>query len=542
MLLNKEWLVKRRYILSLGVCSFVFLFVLTYNVPFFWDDILFLDGVFSHSYRELIIQTLTLGTHNFSHPGLPLTLMLLKMVGFISSIDPLWFRVLHALFFGATIIFLFLFLQVFNISEKRAFIITGVTMFSYPLFLVTFFISQAEIYGFAFQYAGLFLFFHTFFNQSLLSKKRFYLQLAFSALLFFIMLKLFSPLYFLIPALFLFILIYDYKMVKSYVLFFLLLFAVYFPLNLGVIYGEVGLYSLSTANIKHILSLGMTSSFFSFNNLYYKTLPELLTPFGFIILLGLALLGACYTSKTIRTKLFEERPVFDEREKAFILISFLNIVFNLLLLFAVYDPATRYISFIIIPLVSLLVFFLFKVKDIILRRYKLIATVFIICLLIVTMYNIGLLTLFRFTWGSAFIGMDKVSSFIEQLPDDKKILFYYSGTPADEYAPIIIINGTFVKRNNTKIVEKYWQEPVNKTEFAMMSKQEQGTVYIVKRESSFGRTSYPAYNFTEPEFTLVTTIKGENSFIDIFFLRIMHLLHISYNFNMFYVYKWNSNE
>ncbi len=538
MFLNKQWVVKQGYTISLGVCSFVFLLVLTYNIPFFWDDALFLEGTFSQSYQQLLIQTFTLGTHNFSHPGIPLTILLLKVIGFISRIDPLWFRILHALFFAATIIFLFLFLQVFNISKKRAGIITGIVIFSYPLFLVTFFILQAGIYGFAFQYAGLLLFFHTFFNQEMLSKKRFYSQLALCALLFFIMLKLFSPSYFLIPALFLFILISDYKKIKQYVLFFLFLFAVYFPLTSSVINGKIGSYSLSARNIEYILSLGNTSSFFSFNNLYYKTLPEILTPFGFIIIFGLILLGVCYMSKTIRTKLFEERQVFDKKEKAFILISLLIIGFNLLLLFAVYDPATTYISFIIIPLLSLIVFFIFKVKDIILRRYKVITTVFIICILIITMYNIGLLILFRFTWGGAFIGMDKASTFIEQLPDDKRVLFYYSSTPADEYSPLMIINGRFVKKNQTIIIEKHLQESVNESEFSAVAEKDQAVVYIVKRESSFGKSSYPVYNFTEPKFTLVTTIKGENSFIDKVFLTASKTIELSYDFNTFYIYKW----
>ena len=53
--------------------------------------------------------------------------------------------------------------------------------------------------------------------------------------------------------------------------------------------------------------------------------------------------------------------------------------------------------------------------------------------------NLGYVTLFRATWGSSFIGMDKVSEFIlnSDLSKDKNsILFYHASSVAPEYVAV----------------------------------------------------------------------------------------------------------
>ncbi len=529
-------------VLAIGVFFFLYMLLLTYNLPYFWEDLLFLEGAYSQPTSALLAQTFFLGTHNFSHPGIPLTLLLLNTITGIIGESALLFRIIRSLFFSGIVVFFYLLLRRFDVCRTSALIMTIVAGFSYPLFLTTFFIPRPEIFGMFWEYCGLILFVHIFFEEDKLSKQSLYSYQGGCFIFLFIAMKMFSPSYFIIPVLISFILLMDYKKIKTFAILILLLTAVYFPLNTEIIHGSVGTYTLGTESFTYMFSVGNTWSFFSFNNLYYKTVFEILTPFGlFVVAFGLC---AVLHLLLLRINKKEENilPWSNMKEKGFVVFMFLMVLFNVLFIFAAPDPATRYMIFFIIPFISLIIFSMFKAIEIFHIRSKHFIAFLIFCIIMMVFYNVGLSVLFRFTWGSGFIGMDKVSSFIEQLPDDKKILFYYSGTPADEYAPIIIINGTFVNRSDTKIVEKYWQEPVNKTDFAMINEQEQGTVYIVKRESSFGRTSYPSYNFTEPEFTLVTTIEGENSFMDVFFLRIMHLLRISYDFNTFYVYKWNELE
>jgi hypothetical protein len=531
--------------LAIGGFFFLYMLLLTYNIPYFWEDLLFLEGAYSQPRATLLAQTFTLGTGNFSHPGVPLLLLLLNAITAIVGEHALLFRIVRSLFFSGILVFFYILLRKFDIPRTSALVMTTVAGFSYPLFLTTFFIPRPEIFGIFWEYCGLILFFHIFFEGDKLTKQSRYLHQAGCFILLFIAMKMFSPSYIIIPVLIIFILVMNYRKIKTFAILILLLTAVYFPLSTKIIHGNVGSYTLGTESFNYMFSLGNTWSFFSFNNLYYKTVFEILSPFGlFVIVFGLC--GVLYLM-VLRINKKEEKilPWSNLKEKGFVVFMCLMVLFNVIFIFAAPDPATRYMVFFIMPVLSLMVFFMYKGIQLfqMKKKFRTIFTLLlIICLCLMVTYNIALSVMFRFTWGSAFIGMDKVSSFIESLPDEKRALFYYSGTPADEYAPIILVNGTFIERNNTLIFEKYWQEQVNREEFAQVNEEKQAAVYIAKRVSSFGSSSYPPYNFTDQEFTLVTTIEGENSILDRFFLKITNSLGVSYDFNTFYIYKWVGNN
>ena len=142
-------------ILMLGFFFFVYIFILTYNVPYFWEDLLFLEGAHSQSTSALLEQTFTLGTENFSHPGIPLTLLLLNAITAITGESTLLFRIVRSLFFSGIIVFFYLLLRKFDICRTNALCMTIVSGFSYPLFLTTFFIPRPEIFGMFWEYCGL---------------------------------------------------------------------------------------------------------------------------------------------------------------------------------------------------------------------------------------------------------------------------------------------------------------------------------------------------------------------------------------------------
>ncbi len=536
--------------LIMGLFFFFYALIMTYNIPYFWEDLLFLEGAHSQSTLDLLDQTFTLGTENFSHPGIPLTLLFLNAITNITGDTAIFFRIVRCLFLSGIVIFFYLMLCKFNINKKQAVVMTIVAGFSYPLFLTTFFIPRPEIFGLFWEYCGLFFSFHVFFENEKLSKIQFYFYQAGVFIFLFIAMKMFSPSYFIVPILFLFILLMDYKQLSKFILLICFLSAIYFPLNTEIIHGNVGSYTLGSDSIKYMFSQGSIWSFFSFNNLYYKTLPEVLTPFG-ILVVFFDICVICYflfysilslLLKLLRVNKTSEEKVFwsSEKEKAFVIFMSLMVLFNIFFIFAAPDPATRYIVFFIMPLLSLMIFFVFKGIEILKIKSKPIIAILIICICMMVFYNMALSVMFRFTWGSAFIGMDKVSSFIEALPDKKIVMFYYDGSPADEYAPIYLLNGIFFKKDKLKIVEKHWEVPINTTEYALAS--QDGEVYIIKRQSSFGRTVYPSYNFTDPNFMLITTIKGENSIVDSFFVKFAKAVHVSYDFNTFYIYKWAGQE
>ena len=522
-----------KYELILFVLFFLYTFILTYNIPFFWEDKLFLDAISTAGYKDLIKQTIHFGTPNFSHPGEPLTILSMKLINKISGINYLWFRVFRSVIYGLCISLLFLLLDTFGISERRALFITITNGFFFPLFLTNFFVPRPEITGIAAKILGLSLFFQGFFKNKELSKTEFYLLQAISFITLLIAIKLVSPLYFLAPTLTLFILCIDYKLIKKYWLFLGLLLAINFPSNIStMIKGNIGTYTLSATNPELMLRLGEFSSFFPLNNLYYKTLPELVTPLGAVTIVFIII--------TLIYKFFNGKKLFDMKEKSFLIFMTLDFAFNFLIMFATPDPAARYMVYFMIPFLSMLIFLLFKTGDIIgQKKFKRIILLFLVFTCIISAYNISLSLLYRFTWGNAFIGMDETSKYIDARPGDK-VIFYYSGSVANEYSPLKVEKCKFVALLNSTFVQKvqYSNSDINEMN---KYKQQKKQVYLIKRVTATGRTEYPQIDFdSDVNFKLIKIIEADNSTIDEIFFKIINKFkkRNQFNNNIFKIYQY----
>ncbi len=515
------------YAITIGIIFFAYTAVLTYNIPFFWEDLLFIEGSVQQPYSNLAKQTFKFGTDNVSHPGIPLTTILMRIFTTLSNINHFWFRIFKAIIYGITMMMLFIFLTQFKISRTTAAIITLTTGYSYTLFLTNLFIPRPEITGIAAKLAGLSVFFYTFFNQKKLRTTKFYLLLLFSFALFFIALKLVSPLYVIAPTLTAFILLCDYRRITKFVPLIILLFAIYFPINPSTLFnGNIGTYQLSTENPAYMLGLTKQPAFFSLNQLYYKTLPEILTPFGIVII-----------PFFILTHFIIKKIALSFKERAFVTFNLVDLMLSFSIMFATPDPATRYFVLFMVPLFSLLVFLGVKACNVFnqIKIKKVVIAIIVLCFCIIIVYNIALSVLYRFTWGGAFIGMDKMSTHIDNLPGDK-VIFYYSESAAEDYSPIKVVDGEFVKKTNTTFIRK---PSYNEEELKKLSKKGKD-VYFVKRISASGHSEYPLINFDQhPEFKKQKTIIGANNILDKIFLKAVHTLTKTCAANKFHLYKYN---
>lgn len=539
--MNKKTIITA---LILGIVFFTYTALLTYNLPFFWEDLLFLEGSSQQSYTDLAKQTIRLGTENISHPGIPLTTMMMKVITTISGINPIWLRILRSFIYGTTMIFVFLFLKQFNIPTTRALLITSVTGFSYPFFLTNFFIPRPEITGIALKYAGLSVFFSILFNKKTLRPASFYLLSLCAGLLFFTALKFVSPLYIIAPTLFFFMLFWDYKKIPPFLPLLTLLFLIYFPTNITTLLnGNIGTYHAGTENMMTMLNLDRSFDFFSFKNLYYQTILQILTPAGIFVIAAIIFTGLIHVSTRPSSKKFKKNN-YALKEKAFILFNSIDLVFSFAIMSATPDPATRYYVFFIIPLLSLIIFPGLKSPDII-KQEKIRTTLKVVitfCLFVMILHNIALSALYRFTWGGAFIGMDKTSQYMDHLPGNK-VAFYYSESAAEDYSPIKVLQGKFVKKTNTAFIRKQIysvDDPDIKKEYDKGKNS-----YLIKRTSASGHSEYPPLNFdSHPDFNKETTIIGADNILDTTFLNIVRTLKKTQTCatNKFQIYKYHPHN
>lgn len=505
--------------LILFIVSFGYICYFTLGVGFFWEDPFILN--YPERWTEIIQEIFTFGTSNFYDAGAPLyrayTLLSYNLFG----IDYDGFRVMRALFFALTVAILFRclintlhqFPQLRRYAKALAGAITLLVLTSYPYFLVILQIPRTQYVSLPFKILGIYFFF------KLCNEKNFHLkwiQIFGLGTLFFLTIKGHPASVSVIFVLMGFILfvnarkLFDIKIL----LLFLFIISINFPITLFNFELPVhDAYVFKPEIIYRYLNVlpVLTFPFMDLQDLYYKSFFEIVTLPG---LLAGSILVFFFILKIFQKGVsLQKTPL-----KAFLILNILWFFSELFTLFNTPDHATRYLLMMMVPFYILLaVSCVLLVTQIDSQRTK--RCFFYICvgiILWICIVNVFYTYLFRTTWGSSFIAIAKTSEYFSSINRTSSVALYSSGSVATEY---YILTVPFDYNNSIQETVSFFQI-VGYEQFdphALETLKSRYTrLFILKRISSTGRSTYPERVFEEDEgFKEIAVFEGvSDSFFD----------------------------
>ncbi len=511
--------------------SFAFMFFLTADVPPHWESHLFVEGAFSNYLPTVFLSIAKLGDAVATASHGPVNVLYYRTLFFVFGYEFILYRLVKSLFFAGTILSFFLLSTLF-LKLRYALMSALFLSFSFPIFIQTFVFDEGFIIGEFFKMAALYVFFVSL--QDISIKKRcMFFVLALLAI------RTYTPAFSIVGTVFGYLALLKREKIKYYLILIFLLLLLKFPTGPSAFTFGDSSYGFKVAVAKKVFFENIPRFVFSplpkFSELYYRPYVSVLTFFGFWLFLFsiFIVIFKNYLHLKLPNVIGTEQP---KSRKEFILFFSLWFLCELPILFFLPEHAIRYTAALTAPIVLLFCTFFQRSFDIIqVRSAKYILTLFFISLLLV---NISYATLFRATWGSAFIGMEEVSSFIrDNLPTGKKAkLFYYATSAAPEYH-VVEVNEAKKYTVSQRVLPLNMDLNSISVEFLEKEKTEVYDVYVVKRVTSFGRSEYPSIHFEEyTNLKHIKTIEGKKKgLFDLTVGRIMSLSN--YHPNTFYVYQ-----
>lgn len=538
---------NKNFFLPLGVfiLAFFYIFNFTVDVNPHWESNLFIESMASAPFSLSLLNIFRIGGEYITASQGPFNSVYYKILFFLFGYDYLFYRIIKSLFFSGAILFFYLLCTQF-LKKKYALGASLFVLFSFPLFIQTLVFDEGFIIGEFFKMGALYFFF----NDVNRDKSHIISRLL---VLFFSILAIrtYTPEYALSAILLLYVLFVCRQKLKQYwwVLLYIILTKV--PLD-----GRLGFGASSYGFKLSIFSkflFGDAVRYISsplpyFSDLYYRPFVSVMTFFGFWLFLVFVLLflSRDWLNAQQRFNAVFNKTEFSSSKKSALIFLLIWVMCELPIFFILPEPAIRYAAAIILP--SLGIFFLFfqETEEILNWHKRKIIVIFFILFSFAILTNFSYAVLFRATWGSSFIGMDKTSYYIleNNLEKNKKaIVYYYATSVAPEYYAVdkessdkYTVSNRIIplKIDISKISSAYFEE----------QKDEETEIYVIKRISSFGNSQYPSLNFdTLPYLKKITVIEGrsDNAFDNVFnFLT--SVLKIPYDPNTFYIYKYESTK
>lgn len=539
----KKTLNDNKLAATLFAIAFIYMFLFTVDVPPHWESNLFIESSVNTPLAKSLIKTVQIGSEEVTASHGPINAIYYKILFSFFGYNYISYRLIKSLFFAGVILFYFLICKEFikrRYSGAAALFVT----FSFPIFIQTLVFDEGFIIGEFFKMVAIYLFI----SHVKLNKKGFlsYISIFIFSLL---AIRTYTPTFSLVLLFCTYLLLTNIKRLKSYILLIFLIALTKLPLNASIAFGEPS-YGFKLSIVYKFLFSDISRYIYSplpfFQALYYRPLVSVVTFFGFWLF---SLVLAVYIFRKKLTLFLPKYFNWDnatidnsENNNKFAITFFISwILVELPIFFVLPEHAIRYAAGILTPLIGLFCFFCQKAEDLCVKHKKQIFFLFAVCFILAIATNIGYVTLFRATWGSSFIGADKVSEFIlnsDRSKDKNSILFYHATSVAPEYITVDKnnINTYTVSQRIVPIsisAEKFTYNDLIK------SKNNKTEIYIVKRISSFDRSSYPNIKLDDvKDIEKITTIEGKTNMpFDRMMNFLTKLFSISYHPNIFYVYK-----
>ncbi|MCK4326308.1 hypothetical protein KAW55_06085 [bacterium] len=531
--------------IALFLISFFYMFFFTNNVPFFWDDQPFHQSYFKQPWSELFREFVSIGTDNmFALPGTVCTL-LFKIWFYLVGYSIPFFRAGKAIFFALLIMLLFLLSNRYMKNYAISLLFSLFIMCSFSLFVQMFLYDQPYIVGEVFKIVVFILFLKDFHQ-----KKTSVASQVLIAILAMLAIRTYQPMY-SIPLIFgLYIVFNRFRNFKRYFILLAYLLSIFLPfkqlLSPTLILSTTP-YSYNFINLKRILINKLFGHIISplvrMEDLYYKPLIAVITFFGFWLFV-ISLIIYLFHRKHVASG--DSKTAY----KPFLLFLLAWVIAEIPLWIIVPDPTVRYVSPVIEPLMML--YFIFINKTMVLfikekRKFFLALVILLVSLACLT--NIAYTTAFRAGWGSAFIGMEKVTNYIESKRKENSLVMYYSHSVAPEHCPMNISKRTKDSPGQYEVIEEgvEYRQVKSLDDFSPKNldalSESYAELYVRKRVTGFRATEFPPIDFDSyPNLTLEAIVKGNTSGL---FDRIIHqftvILGINYKPQTFYIYKHVEN-
>ncbi len=393
--------------------AFAYLLFFTQGLPPFWEALQTFESFTTQSFLSLVQQTLSF-SGNVLEKNTPAHGLYFKTVFFLFGQDVGKWRVAKALAFASMIFVLVLLLQELFVS--RTAVVSGALLIttSFPLYIHSMVIDEPFILAEFWKYAALLVFFKDLRSPTFSFWR---ICLLYSSLL--LAFKTYPPAIAILPPLVFFTALYYRHFMKRYFFAFLLIGIMVFPFSnflSGTIAGPFGIH---LENVPLVFLQGLRQNLFSplaaidfsnytFRGLYWKPFPFVVTFFG----LWTILISFVFLTYSLLRKRFASASEKLVRFPCFqlVLFAFVWMLSEFPIFVSVPEPALRYTSAFITPLVialtSIILFLRTRVRQRTQRSARrLLCTVVIVIILI----NMTHTFFFRALLGSETIAMEHVS-------------------------------------------------------------------------------------------------------------------------------------
>jgi hypothetical protein len=538
---GKEWILL--FLVSLGYILFF-----TECVPFFFDDHEFHRDYVATSYKDLTLQLFSLNKGGISDGPRPVYGFFFKTLFPFIGYNYCQWRAVKAVVFSIFII-LFYFLAK-NILQRNgiAFLCTLFIMTLFPTFLQQFGYNGPHIFAELFKISAILLFLY-----DLDRKKTSWLL---QAMIFFCSLgaiRIYSPAYSIAAILPVFTVLYGRKKIIRYLPLFFFILLIQFPITfqLGALSPDsTGTYSPKLINIKRFITndfwQNITNPIPTLELLYYKSVTDILTFFGFWLIVGCIFALILIHIKKNNTPIsVEEKDIHKEKtpewQKRACILATLWFFSELPYYIFLPEHAIRYSFAMFIPFSLLVSLLIIAVKEKIQKGSKVVSGVIILLLFGTILTNIVYVSAFRAGWGSSFFAFEKGMDYFAAEHNNKTIaVLYASGAVAEEYFYINKSSNNYTFGMGITYIKSISWENFNEETVADF-KNVYDEVYVIKRITSLSKIGYPDvplenYNFLELETVLEGT--DQNVLFDRIISWFVSHFGLSYEPNKIFIYKY----
>lgn len=545
--------------------SFVYMFFFTESVPFFFDDHQFNNMFIHRTYEKLLIENFYfnqgIGTTRSTYG------LFIKILYETIGLDYFWLRAAKALVFSCMIIIIYyLALHLFK-RREAALCLTLFIMALFPVFLQTFGYNGPHIFGELFKYLAI-----IFFLKDLIKEKTSYKNQIVVLLFSLLAVRSYFPSFSIAGILPLLTLVYARKKLSRYLILFFMLLMLQIPLVIPKVSFSLdmvphsSIYYLKFTNLANVFSMtGIIDTILNpiptYSVLYYKLFWNILTFFGFWLIVGVFLLfllqkifwktriNEIRTNNEINNETNNEvnneiKNEINNQQRDDKLIYCLAVVWMLCELpsyLFLPESAIRYLFPFFIPFSIAVTLLISQSVENLQGKWRTVALSFVLIMLIgAALTNISYVYAFRAGWGSSFIVFEKGMNYFADNYQGKTGVLYYAGSAAEEYFYLNKSSKTYEFAEGITYIKSADPSNFSEAKLGEFAKQ-YDFFYVIKRITSVSHAEYPSVALeTNSNLTLVATFEGidEQIMFDRLNLWLMKRINVDYQPNKIYIYKF----
>lgn len=546
---EKEW----------AILIFLFLFSLGYVlfytqcVPFFFDDHEFHRNYVQQTYGDYFEQVFSLNYGGISDGSRPVYGVYFKTLFQFFEYNYCPYRVAKGFIFVLLIFLIYAVATKIFQNKKIALLFSLYHVVLFPTYIQTLGYNGPHIIAEVFKISAILFFLKDIENVKTSWTRQ--LLVFFSALL---AVRTYPPAYSIAGILILFTLFFDRKMIKRYILLFIVIILIQFPITmkLGALDpNSSGTYGPKVANIRNVFLNDFventSSPIPSMDSLYYKSFTAIITFFGFWLLVACLV---AYIFSVWKSPLWKKYFISQDQEnqggsvtnKKMLCLGVAWMLSELPTYIFLPEHAIRYMFAFFIPFSIIIALFIEHIRKKIAPLYEKKVSLFIILMIIAAMFtNITYVTAFRAGWGSSFFAFEKgMDYFAAQHTGQEIVVLYASSSVAEEYFYVNKSSSNYTFGTGITYIKVSSWVDFNETTLRKYQN-EYNEVYVIKRITSVSKAAYPDVPLEEYEYLkLQEIVEGTDSSVlfDYLLFRVVSITNLPYQANKLFIYKYIPEE